>query len=66
MGGLLVKASKKPLGRRSRVDIAVTKNGKRNLDVKKNWIDTAVTSCGTKDTESGPYPATAIFGSGFF
>jgi hypothetical protein len=48
------------------VDIAVTKNGKPNLDVKKNWIDTVVTSCGIRDTESGAYPAVAISGSGFF
>jgi hypothetical protein len=48
------------------VDIAVTKNGKPNLDVKRNWIETAATSCGIKDTQSGPYPVATISGSGFF
>jgi hypothetical protein len=48
------------------VNIAVTKNGKPNLDVKRNWIETAATSCGIKDTGSGPYPAVAFIGSGFF
>jgi outer membrane protein W len=48
------------------VDIAVTKNGLPNLDVKKIWIDTAATSCGIKVTQSGPYPAAWILGNGVF
>jgi|WetSurMetagenome_2_1015567.scaffolds.fasta_scaffold12157_7 hypothetical protein len=66
MDGLPVVTSKKHLGRRSRVDIAVTKNGKPNLDVKKIWIDTAATSCGIKVTQSDTYPVAWIFGNGVF
>jgi len=47
------------------VDIAVTKNGKPNLDVKKIWIDTAATSHGIKVTQSAPYPVAWILGNVF-
>jgi hypothetical protein len=66
MDGLPVDASKKPLGRRRRVDIAVRKNGLPNLDVRKIWIDAVATSDGIKVTQSGPYPVARVFGNGVF
>jgi outer membrane protein len=47
------------------VDIAVSKNGYINLDVKKIWIDTEVTAGGVKLTDLGIDPVVWGIGYGF-
>lgn len=66
MVGFPVQTSKRQLGRRSRVDIAVKKNGYSNLDVKRIWIDTEATSYGVEATEPDLNPMAALVGSGIF
>ena len=66
MEGSPVQAPKKPLRRRGRMDIAVTKHGLSNLDVKRNWSDPAATSDGLSIPEPDAYPAVAFRGPGLF
>ena len=66
MVGFPVQTSKRQLGRCSRVDIAVKKNGYSNLDVKRIWIDTEATSCGVEATEPDLNPMAGLVGSGVF
>ena len=66
MIGLPAETSKRQLGRWSRVDIAVEKNGYSNLDVKRIWIDSPATSRGGETNKPAIEPVAGFAGSGIF
>ena len=65
MVSLPVQTSKKQLGRRSRVDTTVGKNGYINLDVRSIWMVTVATSSGTAVAEPDINPMSGFVGYGF-